>query len=146
MRAIDCAAAVLLAAAGLATIFVFIPMTVDDPGLDDLPPAFMPEVAAVLLTALAVLLALRSLWRREAAEEPSLDRRHAKFVFFAVLWLAGAFAVVALAGYLIGGAVAIAGAMLLMRIRRPLLIGGVACAGPLVLWAVFWQVLTIPLP
>lgn len=146
MRAIDCAAAVLLAAAGLATIFVFIPMTVDDPGLDDLPPAFMPEVAAVLLTALAVLLALRSLWRREAAEEPSLDRRHAKFVLLAALWLAAVLAVVTLAGYLIGGAAAIVGAMLLMRIRRPLLIGGVACAAPLVLWAVFWQVLTIPLP
>ena len=51
-----------------------------------------------------------------------------------------------LAGYLVGGAVSIVGAMLLMRIRRPLLIGGVACAAPLVLWAVFWQVLTIPLP
>ncbi len=146
MRAIDCAAAVLLAAAGLATIFVFIPMTVDDPGLDDLPPAFMPEVAAVLMTALAVLLGLHGLRRREAAEEPALDRRHATFVLVAAVWLATVLAVVALAGYLIGGAAAIAGAMLLMRIRRPLLIGGVACAAPLVLWAVFWQVLTIPLP
>ena len=146
MRAVDCAAAALLAAAGFATIFVFIPMTVDDPGLDDLPPAFMPEVAAILMTALAVLLALRSLWRREEAEEPALDRRHAGFVLLAILWLAAAFAAVALAGYLVGGAVSIVGAMLLMRIRRPLLIGGVACAAPLVLWAVFWQVLTIPLP
>ncbi|MCY4551100.1 MAG: tripartite tricarboxylate transporter TctB family protein [Defluviicoccus sp.] len=146
MRAIDCAAGALLAAAGFATIFVFIPMTVDDPGLDDLPPAFMPEIAAILMTALAVLLALRGLRRREATEEPALDRRHAKFVFLAMLWLAAAFAAVALASYLVGGAVAIVGAMLLMRIRRPLVIGGVACAAPLVLWAVFWQVLTIPLP
>ena len=146
MRAVDCAAAALLAAAGFATIFVFIPMTVDDPGLDDLPPAFMPEVAAVLMTTLAILLGLRTLWRRKGVEEPSLGRRHASFVLLAILWLAAAFAAVALAGYLVGGAVAIVGAMLLMRIRRPLLIGGVACAAPLVLWAVFWQVLTIPLP
>ena len=146
MRAVDCAAAALLAAAGFATIFVFIPITVDDPGLDDLPPAFMPEVAAVLMTTLAILLGLSSLWRRRDVGEPSLDRRHASFLLLAILWLAAAFAAVALAGYLVGGAVSIVGAMLLMRIRRPLLIGGVACAAPLVLWAVFWQVLTIPLP
>ena len=146
MRAVDCAAAALLAAAGFATIFVFIPMTVDDPGLGDLPPSFMPEVAGVLMTTLAILLGLRSLRRRKGAEEPPLDRRHASFVLLAILWLAGAFAAVALAGYLVGGAVAVVGAMLLMRIRRPSLIGGVACAAPLVLWVVFWQVLTIPLP
>lgn len=161
MRALDGAAAALVAAFGLATLFVFIPGTIDDPGMDDLAPAFMPQVVAILLTGLAALLALRSLLRRPAAGdpaegkapegeapegEPPLTRRHAGFVLLAALWLAAVFAAVALAGYLAGGAVAVVGAMLLMRIRRPLTIVATAVAAPLVLWAVFWQLLTIPLP
>ncbi len=151
MRALDGAAAALIAAFGLATLFLFIPGTIDDPGMDDLPPAFMPQVVAILLTGLAALLGLRSLLRRpaagdSAAEEPALTRRHAGFVLLAALWLAASFAVVALAGYLAGGAAAVVGAMLLMRIRRPLTIVATAVAAPLVLWAVFWQLLTIPLP
>lgn len=146
MRALDGAVAGLLAAFGLATLFLFIPGTIDDPGMDDLPPAFMPRVVAVLLTGLAVLLGLRSLVRRAADKPPALDRRHAGFVLLATLWLAASFGSVVLAGYLVGGAAAVIGAMLLMRIRRPITIIAAACAAPLVLWAVFWQILTIPLP
>ena len=156
MRVLDGAAAGLIAAFGLAMLFLFIPGTIDDPGMDDLPPAFMPQVVAILLTGLAVLLGLRSLVRR-AVDEPAaedraagegraLDRRHAGFVALAAVWLAASFAIVALAGYLAGGAAAVVGAMLLMRIRRPLTVVAVACAAPLVLWTVFWQLLTIPLP
>ncbi len=147
MRALDGAAGGLIAAFGLATLFLFIPGTIDDPGMDDLPPAFMPQVVAILLTGLAALLGLRSLLRRRAADErPALDRRHAIFVLLVAGWLAAAFAIVMLAGYLAGGAAAVVGAMLLMRIRRPLTIAATAVAAPLVLWAVFWQLLTIPLP
>ncbi len=156
MRALDGAAAGLVAAFGLATLFLFIPGTIDDPGMDDLPPAFMPQVVAILLTGLAALLGLRSLLRRpeagdsaedSAGEEPAaLTRRHAGFVLLAALWLAASFGIVALAGYLAGGAAAVVGAMLLMRVRRPLTIVATAVAAPLVLWAVFWQILTIPLP
>ena len=155
MRAFDGAAAALIAAFGLATLFVFIPGTIDDPGMDDLPPAFMPQAVAILLTGLAALLGLRSLLQRQATGEsagepaggePPLTRRHAGFVLLAALWLAAVFAIVAWAGYLPGGAAAVVGAMLLMRIRRPLTIAAAAVAAPLVLWAVFWQLLTIPLP
>ena len=146
MRALDGAAGALLAAFGLATLFVFIPGTIEDPGLDDLPPAFMPQVVAILLTGLAAPLGLRSLLQRSADGEAALTRRHAAFVLLVAGWLAAVFAIVALAGYLVGGAAAVVGAMLLMRIRRPLTIAAVACAAPLVLWAVFWQILTIPLP
>ncbi len=151
MRALDGAAAALIGAFGLATLFLFIPGTIEDPGMDDLSPAFMPQIVAILLTGLAALLGLRSLLRRPAAgdsaeEKPALTRRHAGFVLLAALWLAASFAVVALAGYLAGGAAAVVGAMLLMRIRRPLTIVATAVAAPLVLWAVFWQLLTIPLP
>ena len=151
MRALDGAAAALIGAFGLATLFLFIPGTIEDPGMDDLSPAFMPQIVAILLTGLAALLGLRSLLRRPAAgdsveEEPALTRRHAGFVLLAALWLAASFAVVTLAGYLAGGAAAVVGAMLLMRIRRPLTIVATAVAAPLVLWAVFWQLLTIPLP
>ena len=151
MRALDGAAAALLGAFGLVTLLVFIPGTIDDPGMDDLAPAFMPQAIAILLTGLAALLALRSLMRRPAAGdsvggEPPLTRRHGGFVLLVAVWLAAVFATVALAGYLAGGAAAVVGAMLLMRIRRPLTIVAVACAAPLVLWAVFWQILTIPLP
>lgn len=147
MRALDGGAAALLGAFGLVTLFVFIPGTIDDPGMDDLAPAFMPQAIAILLTGLAALLALRSLMRRPAAdEEPPLTPRHGGFVLFVAIWLAPVFATVVLAGYLAGGAIAVVSAMLLMRIRRPLTIVAVACAAPLVLWAVFWQILTIPLP
>lgn len=150
MRALDGAAGALLAAFGLATLFLFIPATVEDPGMDDLAPAFMPQVIAILLTGLAALLALRSLLRRPAGDptegEPALTRRHAGFVLLVAAWLAAVIAIVAWAGYLVGGAAAVVGAMLLMRIRRPLTVAAVACAAPLVLWAVFWQLLTIPLP
>ncbi|MDE0255858.1 MAG: tripartite tricarboxylate transporter TctB family protein [Rhodospirillaceae bacterium] len=150
MRALDGAAAALIGAFGLATLFLFIPGTIEDPGMDDLSPAFMPQIVAILLTCLAALLGLRSLLRRPAAgdsvEEPALTRRHAGFILLAALWLAASFAVVALAGYLAGGAAAVVGAMLLMRIRRPLTIVATAVAAPLVLWTVFWQLLTIPLP
>ena len=146
MRALDGAAGALLAAFGLATLLLFIPATVEDPGMDDLPPAFMPQVVAILLTGLAALLALRSLLRRSADGEAALTRRHAVFVLLVAGWLAAALTIVALAGYLIGGAAAVVGAMLLMRIRRPLPMAAVAVTAPLVLWAVFWQLLTIPLP
>ena len=146
MRALDGAAGALLAAFGLATLFIFIPGTIEDPGMDDLPPAFMPQVIAILLTGLAALLGLRSLLQRSADGEAALTRRHAAFVLLVAGWLAAVFAVVALAGYLVGGAAAVGGAMLLMRIRRPLTIAATAVAAPLVLWAVFWQLLTIPLP
>ena len=151
MRALDGAAAALIGAFGLATLFVFIPATIGDPGMDDLSPAFMPQIVAILLTGLAALLALRSLLRRpaegnSAGEEPALTRRHAGFVLLAALWLVASFGIVALAGYLAGAAAAVVGAMLLMRIRRPLTIVATAVAAPLALWAVFWQLLTIPLP
>ena len=146
MRALDGATGALLAAFGLATLFVFIPGTIEDPGMDDLPPAFMPQVIAILLTGLAALLGLRSLLPRSADGEAALTRRHAAFVLLVAGWLAAVSAIIALAGYLIGGAAAVIGAMLLMRIRRPLTIAATAVAAPLVLWAVFWQLLTIPLP
>ena len=146
MRLADAAAAGLLAALGALTLLVFIPGTIDDPGMDDLSPAFAPQVAAALLTGLAVLLALGSAFRKPADDEQPLDRRHAGFVALVAAWLAAAFLCTWLAGYLIGGAVSVAGAMLLMGIRRPALIGAVACGAPLVLWAAFWQILTIPLP
>ena len=146
MRLADAAAAGLLAALGALTLLVFIPGTIDDPGMDDLSPAFAPQVAAALLTGLAVLLALGSAFRKPADDEQPFDRRHAGFVALAAAWLATTFLCTWLAGYLIGGAVSVAGAMLLMGIRRPVLIGAVACGAPLVLWAAFWQILTIPLP
>jgi len=146
MRAADGVAAGLLAAVGLATLFVFIPGTIDDPGMDDLSPAFVPQVAAVVLTGLAALLALRSLFRPPADGDPAFDRRHAGFVLMAAAWLAAAFLGIAFAGYLAGGAVAVAVAMLLMRIRRPLPLCALACGAPFVLWTVFWQILTVPLP
>lgn len=146
MRALDGAAAALIGAFGLATLFVFIPATIGDPGMDDLSPAFMPQVIAILLTGLAALLGLRSLVRREADGEAALTRRHAGFVLLVAGWLAAVFAIVVLAGYMVGGAAAVVGAMLLMRIRRPLTIVATAVAAPLALWAVFWQLLTIPLP
>lgn len=146
MRALDGAAGALLAAFGLATLFIFIPGTIEDPGMDDLPPAFMPQVVAILMTGLAALLGLRSLLQRSADGEAALTHRHAAFVLLVAGWLAAVFAIVALAGYLVGGAAAVVGAMMLMRIRRPLTIIATAAAAPLVLWAVFWQILTIPLP
>ncbi len=146
MRAADSVAAGLLVALGLATLFVFIPGTIDDPGMDDLSPAFVPQAAAILLTGLAAMLAVQSLLRPAVDGEPAFGRGHAGFVLLAAVWLASAFLAIALAGYLAGGAVAVAGAMLLMRIRRPLPIGALACGAPFVLWAVFWQILTVPLP
>ena len=146
MRLADAAAGGLLAALGALMLLVFIPGTIDDPGMDDLSPAFAPRIAAALLTGLAVLLALRGLLLKPQRDEAPLGRRHAGFVALVAAWLAAAFLATWLAGYLVGGAVSVAGAMLMMRIRRPLPIGAVACGAPLVLWAVFWQILTIPLP
>ncbi len=146
MRAADGIAAALIGAFGLVTLLVFIPQTIDDPGLGDLSPAFMPRVVALLLIGLAALLALRSLRRREAADEPPLTRRHGIFVLMAAAWLAAVFGLLVWAGYFAGGAAAVAGAMLAMGDRRPAIIGATVCAAPLVLWAVFRQLLGIPLP
>lgn len=150
MRRTELVAAALLVALGLAAIFVVIPYAVvDAPASSRLPPAFMPYVAAALVTlaALGWLVAELRAARAEphAAAPAAGERSEGRFVAAAAAVLGASFVLMSTAGYLAGAAVLVAGTLAIARARL-LTIVVAAVAAPLALWALFVYLLATPLP
>ncbi len=147
MRRTDLISAGVLGLLGLLTIFVIIPRQVtQDVGFGDLPPAFMPYVAAVLATAAALLLLVARLVRAPETDEPApLDRPSWLFVGAACAVLAGALVLMQLLGYLAGAAVLVGGFTAIGGASWKAT-AGMAVLFPLALWLLFDGVLGFPLP
>jgi hypothetical protein len=145
-------AAASLALLGLAAIFVVIPYAVvDAPASSGLPPAFMPYVAAALVT-LAALGWLVGELRAARAAAPTPESAPApaangdwRFAAAATAVLGVSFLLMSTAGYLIGSIALMAGTMALARVKLVTLVV-TAVAAPLVLWFLFVHLLATPLP
>jgi len=147
MRRSDIVCALLLGGAGLFAIFFLIPRYVaPSPWAGDLPPSFMPYVAAIAGTvAMAVLLAERLLIPSAANEPAPFTRRSASYLAVVTLVLAVAFLLFEHIGYLFGAAFLVAGFMTIARAgARATAIAAVAF--PVVLWLLFNELLGFPLP
>jgi hypothetical protein len=147
MRRTDLVTAAVLLGLGLVTIFYLIPAYVaPSPWQGDLPPAFMPYVAALLGAAAMVALLVQRLTRAPADDRPApLTRQSFAFVGAVVFVLAAAFLLLEHVGYLAGAAFIVAGFMTMARadVRATLL----ATLGfPVTLWLVFDRLLGFPLP
>jgi hypothetical protein len=146
MRRTELATAAVLALLGLAAIGWLIPRYVADTGSSSaLPPSFMPYVAAGLVTA-AALASLAAALRRRGSDGPApLTWATLRFLGASIAVLAGGFLVMAVAGYIAGGAVLVAGTLLVARVR-PATIAATAVLTPVALWLLFVRLLDTPLP
>lgn len=147
MRRADAISAALLAVFGLVSIFWLIPQYVaTSTQTDDLSPAFMPYVAAILCTVAAVLLFATTVLRGATAEEATpLPKGSWLFISTTVGLLTLTFVVIDVFGYLPGAAAMVAGFMLLVRARWTIVVA-TAIAFPVALWFLFAKLLEFPLP
>lgn len=147
MRRADIVSAAVLFALGLVAILVVIPRNVADGALSgELPPSFMPYVAATIGTvAMALLLCVR-LVRRGPDDAPApLPRDSWIFIGAATAVLGAAFAVMTAVGYVAAATIVVAGFMALARAPWKAAVAA-ALALPAGLWFLFDRVLGFPLP
>ena len=147
MRRTDIVTAGLFIVIGLVTIVYVIPTYVmGGTDSDDLSPAFMPYVAAVIATVAATGLLVTRLVRRSAQEEPTpLPWESWLFLAASVVVLGVTFVLMDRVGYLWGAASVVGGFMLLARAPAGIIVG-TAIAFPVALWLLFDKLLGFPLP
>lgn len=151
MRRADIISGAVIAAFGLAVVFVVIPIWVPGhaEGSYGLRAEDFPYLTAGLATALAALLFVRRLFfAREAAEDGAVPIPGRSWAFLAIAAAVLAATVILLdsVGILAGGPFAIAVFMVMMGERRPLAIVSTALLAPLGVWLFFWKLLEFPLP
>lgn len=145
MRRTEILTAALLVFAGFGAIGWLIPRYVVDTGASSaLPPAFMPYVAAGLVTAAALGWLSSTLWRGGHGDPP-LTFGSLRFLIASLAVLCGACVLMSVAGYIVGGIALVAGVLLVAR-ARPVTILVTAVSAPAALWALFVQLLGTPLP
>jgi hypothetical protein len=145
MRRTEILTAALLVLAGVGAIGWLIPHYVADTAASSaLPPAFMPYVAAGLVTA-AALGWLCSTLRQGGHGDAPLTFRNLRFLLATLAVLSGACVLMSIAGYIVGGTALVAGMLLVAR-ARPATILVTAISAPAALWALFVQLLATPLP
>ena len=139
--------AIALIAGGVLSIAVLIPRYVTGGALvGGLSPAFMPYVAAGLATLAACGMLLESLRAgRTSGTDARLLPANLRFLGACTLVLGVSYALMALVGYVPGGAVLVAGLLALARVKLvPLAVA--ALTTPIALWLVFVSLLAMPLP
>lgn len=168
MRKADIVSAAVVVLFGLSLLFYFIPVWVpvvveNDYGLESRD---LPNVAALLVTALAAMFLIKRLFAKrpdpssaetpEAAaaaaaaaeddETPPITLANAKYLLVASAVLIVLTALFKHVGFLVAGPLTIAGFMLLMRETRWLHIVFTSVVAAGAIWLFFWQLLSIPLP
>lgn len=147
MHRTEIVSAVVLIIAGCGTLAWLIPRYVVDTGASSaLPPAFMPYVAAGLLTAAAFGWLVTTLRRGDRDRVPApLTAASLRFVLASSAVLGGAWLLMSSAGYLAGAVTLIAGMLLIARANW-VTIAATAVLTPFALWALFSALLATPLP
>jgi hypothetical protein len=146
VRRTDVVTAAILVVLGMCAIGVLIPRYVDDASAGAaLSPRFMPYVAALLATAAALGLLVGALLRRNDGLRSSLDGASLRFFGSSIAALGGAYVLMSLLGYFVGGAAFVAGTLFVAR-AKPMTIVVAATATPTVLWLTFARLLATPLP
>ena len=143
MRRANVVSGVVLAMFGLLMLFVIVPWQIE-PGPDGmLSPSLMPNLMLILITGLAVLLAINSLRERAAETDEAPPISGAELV---AMFKIGAIFALALVLYLwvsplAAGAALIVGALVVLGERRPLVIVAMPAGLLLALWFLFYKVL-----
>ena len=147
MRRTEILTAVLLVIAGCGAIAWLIPRYVVDTGASSaLPPAFMPYVAAALVTAGALGWLVATLRRADPGGLPApLTLASLRFILASSAVLGGAWWLMSNAGYLAGGVALVAGMLLIARANVVTTVA-TAVLTPVALWALFVVLLATPLP
>ena len=147
MRRADIASSGIIFALGLVTIFVIIPKFVAGSAIGgDLSPAFMPYVAATIMTVTAGILCLVRIYGDGGDAEPAVFPRESwYFIACSVVIFVIAFVLMDTLGYLAGAAVIVAGFMTLARTEVKVVVLSTV-AFPLTLWLLFDKLLNFPLP
>jgi tripartite-type tricarboxylate transporter receptor subunit TctC len=112
----------------------------------ELSPAFMPDIAAVLVIGSAALLLVARLRRGPGGgAEARLPRESWLFIGTASAILGVAFVLMDVFGYFAGAAAVVAGFMALGRAEVKVIVGS-AIGLPIALWLLFSKLLGFPLP
>jgi hypothetical protein len=139
--------AAALAVGGVLAITVVIPRYVAGTAVGGgLSPAFMPYVAAALVTLSALGILVGGLRHSdESASQARLTTAHLRFLGCCALVLGASYALMSVAGYVAGGIVLMAGLLGLARARLVTIVVA-AVVAPTLLWLLFVELLATPLP
>lgn len=148
MKRADLVSGIILAVFGLFMLTVVIPAQIEPAPDDYVSPRLVPNLAMIVITALALLLAVRNL------RAPDGDPSAGKAIFsrpemIALLKIAVVFAVSLglfwLGLHLAAGIALIAGTLVLLGERRPLILILMPAGLLLAVWALFYKVLGTPI-
>lgn len=148
MRTTDLVSAAVLVAFGVIMLIVVIPSYVAaGSGDGSLPPAFMPYVAAAIITLMgATLFVQRILQTSSAVDEPApLVPGSALYIASITGIFIASFVVMKSFGYLYGAPIMVAGFMAITRTGWKAVIS-IAIVLPIVLWLLMEKLLKFPLP
>ncbi len=150
----DGAAGALFVAAGLAVIFILIPLGVTEPAkvqFAALSPSYYPRLVGITLAVFGLLGLIRVVRTTSIPEEPSPS--DSGLSADAVLKISAVFAIMAVfyfllepLGFVPASALALIGLLLLAGERNPVRIALVAVLVPLCLHLFFTKVAGIPIP
>jgi len=148
----DIFSSAVVALFGLTLLFVIIPVWVPTEleGEYGLAANDMPIVAALTLTALAVMFLVYRLRDKSALTDddlaPPISTPNWLFLLRGGMFLIAATMLFIWVGFPLAGPVTIAGFMLIMGEKRPCHVVITALGASAAIWLFFWQLLRFPLP
>lgn len=154
MRRSDILTGLLLALAGLLTIYVIIPAQISGHSDYGLAPDFFPRLLAWFFVALSVALAGHRMFQAWASrpatesDEPPLYVHDWLFIAGFAAFMAALYAIVSFAGFIVGGAIGIAVVSSLMGDLRkhPVRLAAIALIVPVVVYYAFKEFFFVFLP
>jgi hypothetical protein len=148
MRRTEIISAIVLVAFGLVLIAVIIPKYVAGGGQQvDLSPAFMPYVAAGIITTVMAILVVAKLTRRTPQDDEPTPMSPAAWLFIGLVAaiFAATYVVMSLFGFVLGGLVVVGSFMALAR-TRPIPLVVITVGFTVVVWLFVEKLMGIPLP
>jgi len=137
---------------GLVTLFVLIPIGIDEPAnvqYRALAPSYWPQIVAVMLAVIGFSILARTIGQ-SAPPAASEGVAHGGYLYWrAAVVILGSFAlygVLEWLGFVLTCAIALAALMLLAGERRPHVIAVIAAGVPMLLYLFFTKAASIPIP
>lgn len=139
----DLFAGLFLTVFGLLTLFVLIPTQTSSGGDATISPALLPQICAIGITGLAILLTMRAAGRIRSGKAAGQVVPHAEWLssIAVIVGVGGGVALFKFVNPAVAAGVMIVGLMLYMGERRIWLLVGIPAVLLVGAWALFYRVL-----
>jgi hypothetical protein len=147
MKKSDIIVSAILFGMGLLTIFIIIPLQTTPGEKYGLPPSFFPNCSMAVMTALSLILLLKTLFKSKKVDTDTASMTRKNWLHIGVLCIILFFCLIAITylGFIPGGILTIASFMLYMGERKILTILLISVVTPALVYIILWKLLRVVL-